>query len=214
MTDVHLTSPAIFITFEGLDSSGKTTQANLLVDRLRKEGRKVLLLREPGGTTISERIRDILLDRKHFELTQTAELLLFSASRTQLVSEVIDPALHAGTIVVCDRFVDSTTAYQGFGRGLPLDEVKAINRIAIRGTSPTITVLVEIETDEMFKRQAASGVSIDRMESAGRAFFEKVRAGYRTLAREEPYRFVVVDGMRPITEIHNDIWKNVQARLK
>src|SRR5436309_956339 len=117
----------MFITFEGLDSSGKTTQANLLVDRLRHIGKEVILLREPGGTIISEKVRDLLLDKELLDIGRKAELFLFSAARTQLVEQVICPALEEGKFVVCDRFHDSTTAYQGYGRGLDLGEVKVIN---------------------------------------------------------------------------------------
>src|SRR3990170_3829216 len=123
----------MFITFEGLDYSGKSTQVNRAVDRLKREGRSVLLVREPGGTEIGEKIRSILLDRKSIGMTEISELMLFSASRAQLVAEVIRPALEGGTVVVCDRFYDSTTAYQGWGRGIDRDAVQAINRTATYG---------------------------------------------------------------------------------
>src|SRR6516162_9532728 len=123
----------MLITFEGLDGSGKTTQASLLVDHLKAIGKHVLFLREPGGTTVSEKIRSILLDRDHLEIAQTTELFLFSAARAQLVREVILPALGAGSVVVCDRYCDSTTAYQGYGRGLPLEEIRGINSLATAG---------------------------------------------------------------------------------
>lgn len=203
----------MFITFEGLDYSGKTTQAKLLVKRLQSEGHTVIFLREPGGTPISEKIRTILLDRQHLELTQRAELFLFSAARSQLVTQVIAPALAAGSIVVCDRFADSTTAYQGYGRGLPLDDVLTLNRIATAGTTPDLTVLVDVDTEEIFRRQAIAGVAADRMESAGRQFFESIRSGYRSLAQSEPRRFVLINGMRPVPTIHDDIWRTVQTRL-
>src|ERR1051326_8607013 len=143
----------MFITFEGLDYSGKTTQASLLVERLKKLGHDVVFLREPGGTALSEKIRLILLDRKHIEITQKTELFLFSAARSQLVNDVIAPSLRAGKTVVCDRYADSTTAYQGYGRGLDLDEVKTINRIATAGTRPTVTVLVDVDASEIRRRR-------------------------------------------------------------
>jgi dTMP kinase len=204
----------MFITFEGLDCSGKTTQAKLLVDRLQSIGKDVVFLREPGGTTISEKIRDILLDKEHFDLTQGAELFLFSAARTQLVHHVIRPAIQSGKAVVCDRFFDSTTAYQGYGRRLNLEDVRAINRLATFGTTPDLTVLVEIGTDEMFRRRIAAGLTADRMESAGREFFDRIRNGYRAIVESEPNRFVVIDGMRSVQDIHDDLWRIVQSRFK
>ncbi len=203
----------MFISFEGIDYSGKTTQARLLVDRLKNSGKRVLFLREPGGTKISEKIREILLDKVHLEMQQKAELFLFSAARTQLVSEVIAPALRNNTIVVCDRFVDSTTAYQGYGRGLNLQDVERVNAIATGGTITDITVLVDIEVDEIARRRMKAGLPADRMESGGKEFYEKVRAGFLSIARNDPKRCIVVDGSQPIPELHEKIWNIVQQRL-
>lgn len=203
----------MFITFEGLDFSGKSTQASLLVEKLRRRGYLVHFLREPGGTTISERIRTLLLDRGHDEMTATTELLLFSASRAQLVAEVIRPALQRGEMVVCDRYCDSTTAYQGYGRGLNLDAVSTINRFATMGTMPALTFLLDIPLEEIERRKIAAGMAFDRMESAGRAFYERVRQGYRTLADAEPQRWLVLDGRRPVHELEQDIWAAVEQRL-
>lgn len=203
----------MFITFEGLDGSGKTTQAILLVDRLKAVGKDVVFLREPGGTVVSEKIRDILLDKQHLDISQKAELFLFSAARTQLVDQVICPALHAGKVVICDRFYDSTAAYQGYGRGLRLNEVKSINAIATSGTTPDLTLLVDVELKEIARRRRAAGVVDDRMESSGEAFYRRVRNGYITLAAEEPQRVVIVDGMRSVDEIHQEIWNIVQQRF-
>lgn len=203
----------MFITFEGLDFSGKTTQAQLLVERLTKFGKQVVFLREPGGTAISEKIREILLDRQHFELNPIAELFLFSAARTQLVTEVIKPALETGKFVVCDRFDDSTTAYQGYGRGIALNDIKEINKIATGGLSPDLTLYVDVTVDEIFRRQHLANTSTDRMESAGRIFFEKVRDGYWALAQEAPERFVVVNGIRPVEIIHEEIWNLIEQRI-
>ncbi len=203
----------MLITFEGIDYSGKSTQAKLLVDRLEKHGKEVVFLREPGGTSISEKIRNILLDKKHLELKQITELFLFSAARTQLVNEVILPALQAGKVVVCDRFYDSTTAYQGYGRGINLDDIQAINRIATSGTKPHLTFFIDIEIDEIFKRQIAAGLSADRMESSGRDFFERVRNGYWQLAEMESDRFIVVSGKLQIDEIHKEIWDIVKKQI-
>jgi dTMP kinase len=203
----------MFISFEGVDYSGKTTQAQLLVERLRQAGREVRFLREPGGTALSEEIRKILLDKSRIDIGQKTELFLFSAARCQLVSEVIVKAIEAGEAIVCDRFFDSTTAYQGYGRGLNLEEIRVVNRIATSGRSPDLTIFVDIETAEIPKRLAAAGQARDRMESAGENFYDRVRTGYRELALAERGRFVTVDGMRPAAAIHEEIWKVVQQRF-
>ena len=210
---IFFTLTVMFITFEGIDYSGKSTQANLLAEILRRQGNNVLLLREPGGTAVSERIREILLDKQYPEMTQRAELLLFSAARTQLVSQVIRPALNSETIVICDRFYDSSTAYQGYGRGLNLPDVMALNSFATDGTRPDLTFLVDVTVDEIARRRKSAGLSADRMESAGREFFEKVRDGYRQIAQMERSRCVVVNGMQPVDAIHAQIWSTVQSRL-
>lgn len=171
------------------------------------------MLREPGGTEISERIREILLDRRHREMGQTTELLLFSASRAQLVDEVIVPALLRGEIVVCDRFYDSTTAYQGYGRGLDLETVERINRLVAGKARPDLTILIDVSVDEIESRMQRAGASADRMENSGRAFYERVRAGYQALCRREPDRCVCVDGMRPVDAIAEQIWIIVEEAL-
>ena len=203
----------MFITFEGLDCSGKTTQANLLVARLTKSGKSVLCLREPGGTPISEKIRTILLDNKHGEMNQKTELLLFSAARAQLVKQVIRPALDKNTIVICDRFFDSTTAYQGYGRGLDLNVVQLINTTAVDGTMPDMTVFIDIEVDEILRRRTTAGLSTDRMESSGKEFYERVRKGFLEIAKAESKRCVIINGMKPKEEIHNFIWDLIQKRI-
>lgn len=203
----------MFLTFEGVDSSGKTTQAAMLVDALRaRGGAHVHFIREPGGTAISERLREILLDRRNLELSELTELFLFSASRAQLVAQVIAPALGRGEIVVCDRFYDSTTAYQGYGRGLDLDAIRRINAVATAGTEPDLTVLVDITVGEIEARKKASGGAPDRMEVAGREFFERVRNGYLAIAREHPERFIVIDGMRSVGDIARVIGRAVEER--
>lgn len=202
----------MFITFEGIDGSGKTTQALLLVERLKSSGKTVVFLREPGGTNVSEKIRAILLDKQHLDLGQRTELLLFSAARAQLVDDVICPAIRSGKIVVCDRFYDSTTAYQGYGRGLNLEDVRSINRIATSGTVPDLTLLIQVAIQEIQKRRQSAGVVDDRMESSGKEFYSRVQQGYDALASTEK-RVVVVDGMRSAEEIHKDIWNIVSKRL-
>lgn len=203
----------MFITFEGLDFSGKSTQATILVERLRSTRAVVHFLREPGGTEISERIRDILLDKKNLHMDEAAELLLFSAARSQLVKEVIVPALQRGEIVVCDRYYDSTTAYQGYGRELPLDAVKSINRLATEGEDPDLTFFIDIPVDEIERRKEKAGMKFDRMESSGKAFYTRVRNGYHEIARRETQRFLIIDGTKDIDEIAGYIWKVVEQKL-
>jgi dTMP kinase len=205
----------MFITFEGIDCCGKTTQAQRLVERLSvrplpgdEQVRSVRLIREPGGTPISERLRAILLDRTNLDLSDRAEILLFSASRAQLVHQVIRPALAGGEIVICDRYYDSTTAYQGFGRGLDLRSVLEINRFATSALTPDLTFLVDIPVEEIPRRKASSGH--DRMESAGDEFYARVRNGYLELARLEPHRFAVVNGVAPIDVVENEIWGTLE----
>ncbi len=211
----------MFLTFEGLDFSGKTTQAKLVVEKLKTppsnsgiSPRSVQFIREPGGTRISERLRDILLDKKNLELSQMTELLLFSASRAQLVEEVILPALQRGETVVCDRYYDSTTAYQGYGRGVDLATIRRINAAATFGLKPDLTILVDIPVEEIGRRKAQAGLSFDRMESSGKGFYEKVRHGYLEIAREESERFVVVNGLKPIQDLEQEIWNAVLCRKK
>ena len=200
-------SIAMFITFEGLDFSGKSTQVELFTDRLNREQHKVLVLRDPGGTAIGEKIRSILLDKRSLGMADMTELFLFSASRSQLVYEVIQPALERGVIVVCDRFYDSTTAYQGWGRNISLDAIRAINRAAASGLVPDITYFLDIPPLEITKRMKEKNSLADRMESSGLEFYERVRDGYLRLAREERQRFEVLDWLRPIEEIHALVWE-------
>ncbi len=201
----------MFISFEGLDFCGKTTQSKLLVERLQSHGKEILYLREPGGTLISEKIRDILLDLRHLEMTPKAELFLFSAARTQLVTQTIRPALAQGKYVVCDRFFDSTTAYQGFGRNIGLKDVQAINSIAVEGTIPDVTLFISVPLEELLRRQAIKK-GIDRMESSGVQFYEQVLKGFQTIAEAEPQRFVIIDGTAPIEKVHDTIWNIIQQR--
>jgi len=202
----------MFITFEGIDGSGKSTQARLLSERLKEEGKDCIFLREPGGTEISEKIRNILLDKDHLEMTHFAELFLFSAARTQLVTEVIKPCLDLGKIVLCDRYYDSTTAYQGYGRGIDIEAVKNINRVASQGNVPDATFILDLELPEV-QRRLSGKRDEDRMEAGGREFFENVRRGYLEIAKSEPKRCVVVDGMKPRQDIHETIWDHVQKKL-
>lgn len=202
----------MFITFEGPDGSGKTTQARMLADRLRGAGCDVLTTREPGGTAVAEKIRQILLHEEDEEIGGETEALLYAAARSQLVRNVIRPALDRGQIVVCDRFIDSSLAYQGEARSLGWERVLRINEEALDGLWPDLTVLLELPPGESFARMDAAGRENDRMEESDLRFQESIREGYRRLARREPGRFVVLDGRCPPEETAGEVWTQVQAR--
>lgn len=180
-----------FITLEGVDGSGKSTQASLLVERLREQRREVVALREPGGTPISEKIRALLLDPENAEMADECELLLYEASRAQLVREVIEPALLRGAIVVCDRFYDSTHAYQHGGRGLSDELVSRANELGCCGLSPDVTLVLDIDPAAALARATAQGA--DRLEAEGLAFQQRVRKDYLALAKADPARVRVID---------------------
>src|SRR5262245_42888207 len=208
----------LFITFEGTEGSGKTTQVALLVERLRGLGPPVHLFREPGGTPIGEEIRHTLKHSKANEaMTWETELLLMNASRAQLVREVIRPALATGEIVICDRFYDSTTAYQGYGRQLDLKVVTAIIDVAVGDTRPDITLLFvvphEITADRLLKRQSTLPFMRDRIEEADRNFFDRVARGYQAIAAAEPQRIHKIDAHGGVAEIKTQIWKVLHGRL-
>lgn len=181
----------LFVTLEGVDGSGKSTQAAALADRLRAAGHEVVALREPGGTAISEKIRAILLDPANGEMADECELLLYEASRAQLVRQVIEPALARGAVVVCDRFFDSTHAYQSGARGLDDALVRRANALGCCGVVPDVTLVLDVDPEVAFSRAGAGG--LDRMEAEGLAFQRRVRADYLALAKEEPGRVRVVD---------------------
>lgn len=203
----------MFLSFEGMDFSGKSTQIVLLRQRLDAADMPSLLVREPGGTRLSERIRDMLLDRTHGEMDEVTEFLLFSSSRSQLVREVILPALEAGTHVIADRFYDSSTAYQGYGRGLPLDDIVRVHHLATHGLTPDLTFFLDIGIEESFSRRQHRSGEIDRMESASRDFHTRVREGYLALCEQHPGRIKRIDGERPAEIIANDIWSILQHHL-
>ncbi len=195
----------MFITFEGLDFCGKSTQVKLLVEYFEKQGKKVTILREPGGTLISEKIRDILLDKKNNEMCMESELLLFYASRAQLINEKILPELRAGNIVISDRFHDSSTAYQGFGRGLSIEFIESLNEFVVGKAKPDITFFIDLPLEEIEKRKANFNKNdLDRIESSVIDFWEKVRKGYHSISKKED-RFCLLDGTLSINEIHSKI---------
>jgi dTMP kinase len=191
----------MFISFEGIDLSGKTTQCRLLEEWLASQNLKYISVREPGGTSISEQIRAMLLDLSHAAMDPVTELLLFSAARSQLIVEKIFPALQSGVIVLADRFHDSTTAYQGYGRGLPLESIRHMHALATHGIAPDVTFFFDLDYEETARRRAQRLESDDRMEAAGRDFFTKVRSGYLAIAEREAERFVVIDAMKSREDI-------------
>lgn len=202
----------LFITFEGIDGCGKSTQIGLLTDCLEDIGKPFLLVREPGGTVIGEKIRSILLDKENNEMSPEAELLLFEAARAQIVAEKIRPAIEAGTTVICDRFYDSTFAYQGVARSLGEDLVVTLNDIATSGLAPDITFLLDLSVEDAYARRKGRGEADDRMELLGLEFQRNVRNGYLKAA-DSFDRIVVVDAGRTPEEIFADIKKTVEERL-
>ena len=202
-----------FISFEGIDFSGKSTQISLLKNFLEENQYTVYFLREPGDTEISEKIRQILLDKKNHRMNEWAEIFLYSAARVQLVSERIIPLLEEGQIVIADRYVDSTTAYQGYGRQLDLEIVNTINRAATFGLLPGITFYLELTPEESFKRMDQSERSADRLETAGIEFFTRVFNGYKQMAQSNPQRFCVIDAKQSIESIHKQIVKEVSKKI-
>jgi len=191
-----MASKGLFITFEGSEGSGKSTQIRRVSALFHTLGREVLTLREPGGTLIGERIRNLLQFDKSVEgMTPKSELLLFAASRAQLVGEVISPALERGAVVLCDRFVDSTTVYQGVARALDRREVATINDFAAGGILPDLTLLLDLDAEVGRQRACLRVGPDDRMEQEGSEFYEAVRCGYLELARNNPHRFAIIDAM-------------------
>jgi dTMP kinase len=207
----------IFITFEGTDGSGKTTQLRLLADRLRQTGRAVVEAVEPGGTEIGRQIRAILLDGRNTHLTPRAELLLYFASRAQNVAEVIRPALAEGKIVLCDRFTDSTLVYQGCGRGLGADVVLSLHDVACQGLQPDLTVFVDIDLDQSLARARGRNIIVasseTRLDDESREFHRAVRDGYLALAAKESKRFLLIDGNACIEEVAGRVWKEISHRV-
>jgi dTMP kinase len=202
-----------FITLEGGEGAGKSTQLARLAERLEATGSRVLRLREPGGTALGETMRDVL-KRPGSGIAPEAEALLFAACRAQLVAEVIAPALAAGAVVLCDRFIDSTVAYQSGGRGLPRAAIEAANQLACGATRPDLTFLLDLDpTRGLGRASIRDHGRSDRFEALGEAFHRKVRAGYHELARAEPARFRVLDADRSPDLISEEIWHEVQVRF-
>ena len=202
-----------FFSFEGIDFSGKTTQVELLTRQLEEKGEHVLIIREPGGTKISEGIRDILLSKNNNEMTDLCEVFLYSAARNQLINEKIIKELEAGNFVIADRYVDSTTAYQGFGRRIPMDLIRDINRAATGDLLPKLTFILDINPDQLIDRKNLSDVEFDRLESAGKDFYDRVHKGYHKIAELDPIRVKLIDATKSIDQIKKVIWEFVSQKL-
>ena len=207
----------MFITFEGIDGCGKTTQFRMLAQWLRDRGKDVVETVEPGGTEIGRQIRRILLDPASADMQPRTELLLYFASRAQNVDQVIRPALDSGRIVLCDRFTDSTLVYQGCGRGLDTQVVLDLDRIACRGLKPDVTLLIDIDSETSLmrakRRNERVGLDESRIDEEDAAFHERVRQGYLTLAKAEPDRIVVIDGAAGIGEVGQRIREALRFRV-
>jgi dTMP kinase len=204
---------SLFISFEGIDGCGKSTQIRLLHDYLTGKGLEVLLTREPGGSDISEKIREILLDKKNSDMTDRTEALLYAAARDQLVNTVIIPALQEGKIVLCDRFVDSSEAYQGFGRGLGSDYVRGINS-GIMDHLPDITFYFRLSPEEAQRRIARMKRDTDRLEEAGQTFFKRTNDGFNRIAERDAGRIITLNAGDTIENIHKSIVETVERYLE
>lgn len=191
----------LFITFEGPDGCGKTTQMKLLAEYFKKKGKEVVLTREPGGKGLGEKVREILLNYDG-EVSDRCESFLFLADRAQNIDIIVNPAVKEGKIVLCDRHIDSTVAYQGYGRGLNIDRINILNNLATNGKKPDLTLVFDVDVETSMKRV---GKEKDRMESAGIDFHNRVRKGYLELAKQEPKRIKVLDATKSIEEIHKDV---------
>jgi dTMP kinase len=203
----------MFITFEGPDGSGKTTQLRSLADFLCQHNYQVLTTREPGGTPISEQIRTILFDLKNTQMVPRTEILLFLASRAQLVEQVIRPYLAGGGIVLCDRYADSTVAYQGYGHQVNLDQLKVLIDFATGGLKPDLTILLDLEVEEGLRRREQGG-DWNRLDAYAQAFHQRVRQGFLELARQEPRRWVTIDAGRPADQVQAAVRREVARCLE
>lgn len=203
----------MFISFEGSEGCGKTTQVALLTDFLKERGYDVLTTREPGGTVIGDQIRDVLLKRENVEMQERTEILLFQASRAQLVQQVITPHLDGGGIVICDRYADSTVAYQGYGYGVDLEQLKTIIHFATHGLKPDMTFLLDVDIKQGLLRRTEDG-DINRLDAYDLDFYMRVRDGYLQMARDEPDRWIILDADQSPEQIQTEIQKILQKQLK
>ncbi len=205
---------SIFVTFEGGEGSGKSTVLKKVDALLREEGYQTVVSREPGGTPISEEIRNVILDRKNTNMDPRTEALLYAASRRQHLVEKIWPALKEGKIVLCDRFLDSSLAYQGGARGLGIDEILKVNEYATEGTMPDLTILFDIEPKKGLERIAANqGREVNRLDLEKMSFHEGVRATFQSLAKRFPERYVVIDASQALDDVVKDAYNAIKSRL-
>ena len=203
----------MFITFEGPEGSGKSTQLRLLADYLRLNGYQVDTLREPGGTTIGDQIRDVLHDTANTAMVPMTEVMLYSASRAQLVEQCIRPALAEGHIVLCDRFADSTLAYQGYGRELDMGVLATLTTFATGSLRPDLTILLDLDVSRGLSRRRDEGEEMNRLDLEAVSFHERVRGGYHVLAAAEPARWVILDADQPVASVAADVRSTVLKRL-
>ena len=204
----------MFLTFEGSDGSGKTTQIHLLAQHLRTAGHTVLTTREPGGTRIGDGIRQLLLDLAHTEMNARAETLLFNAARAQIVAEVIRPALAAGNIVLCDRFADSTLAYQGYGHQQDIAELERLIAYATGGLRPDLTIYLDIPpADGIRRNRGRADGDWNRLDAQELSFYQRVEHGYRQLIAQQPHRWTVINASRARQEVHHDVVQALQQKL-
>lgn len=204
----------MFITLEGPEGSGKSSQIKLLAQYLIEKGFDVVQTREPGGTQIGDEIRACVHDVDNVQMSPIAEMLLYSASRAQLVAELIRPSLAVSKIVLCDRFYDSTIAYQGYGRGLDLADLHAVTSIATGGLKPDLTLLLDIDVERGLARRTGSGLEMNRLDLEAVDFHQRVRRGYHQLVTQEPERWVVIDADRPVEDVQQSLRKAVETRLE
>jgi dTMP kinase len=204
----------MFVTFEGSEGSGKSTQIRLLADYLHAHGYDVVTTREPGGTVIGEQVRACLHDVANDRMTAEAEVLLYSASRAQLVNEVIRPSLESGRIVLSDRYADSTLAYQGYGRQLDLETLRTITTFATGGLQPQLSIFLDVNVQAGLERRTVGGDELNRMDLQAMAFYDRVRQGYLSMAAENPTRWRIVDANRSVDAIQEDLRRLVEERLK
>ena len=201
-----------FVTFEGCDGCGKSTQLKMLSEYLTKENIPHVFTREPGGSKIAEAIREILLNGKNAEMTDECEALLYAAARTQHLHDRVEPALAQGTLVICDRYVDSSLAYQAYARGLGTEFVEKINAFAIENYSPDVTIFIDLTPEAAFQRKHGADEN-DRLEQAGMEFHQRVYAGYKQLAKDYPERIVCVDGTQSPDGVFADVLKILKERI-
>jgi dTMP kinase len=215
---MHQPGRGIFITFEGIEGCGKTTQITILARALEKQGHQVVITREPGGSPIANQIRSILLSADNVAMVPLTELFLYEAARAQHLSEVVTPALDRGAVVLCDRFTDATIAYQGYGRGLDLSTISTLNRLATSGLTPQLTLLFDCDVETGLGRAQARIASLtgereERFELESLAFHERVRQGYLALAQQEPERFSIIPAKGDIDQVSKTVWQEIDQRF-